>query len=1154
MKLKWILPALCILLSACTSTLTVPAITTEKIPDDIRAQQIKEMEFGMFICWSFSTFSGHEWTPTLDKDTSYFKATGCDTDQWCQTAKEAGMNYILFLSKHHDGFCLWDTATTDKKVTNSPLGIDVLAKLRKSCDKYGIKLALYFSEGDWNWPGAVDGKNGNVGAGINPEIKKAQLKELLTKYGPIEFMWMDHAVGTGGLAHKETVEWVHKFQPNCFVGFNSGQPAGRLCLRERGRPGEIGDVNATKYNKDAEASYAGYLAAEFTYPILPSHKGGADWFYSLPKHDNLCHSAKKLYKDYFGARKYGNIFSINVGPNYEGRLRDIDVKTLHKVGEMIRSAGFRGKIIYPWNATTAIVKAGEKFTVWFDAHAGQNVTNAVLRGPYNSVFIPKVTEQTGSWVYDEVSGNTYNTRITVPVPAGTPEERYDLVLNTSAGQVISQSSVKVVKKYKKDYTIFHISDTHMAQGAKINGHPQILLKISGFVDIANIIGPEMVFITGDVINDSVERFPDPQERADFYYKGHKPGGVKGVHGFNAAAFSAAGNHDFLERSQPRRGQYDVKSKFWNKYHGLQSHHFEYGNTRFMVVNDGWVGFDWGYQLEDHASWLDDVGPGNLRVAAYHKSEVGIMGEWAKKIDLGLAVIGHNHHLAHANPYNLGGKKIQYYADSVREHFHFNLFRVDGNGNYTVVNNEVAVENWEDKTSVLGHRLTLEYAKSNDGTSQTNTATLVNKFDVEFPRARVRFVMPKGAYEVSKGVVEQVIETDVVSVIDVRVELESNSTTLIDIALSSSSDLCPDDPKKTSPGLCGCGVPEGTCAKPALTATNGSGDGNYAPLENAVITADPAPAGQEFDAWVINSGSPSILNVRESTTLLRLGESAAEVTAAYKDLPTVNDAVFVSQVIPELVPGESVTVSITMRNTGTTTWTKDRGYQLGSVGPVDNTAWGLSRVNLSRAESIAPDAEKTFTFNITVPTAEGVYSFQWKMVQEDVEWFGYESNIKSIRVGEGGDYFDDCDTRTGWSSGGSLKLNNIDKKQGSCCLEFTGGGPDEFQKVFPIPYNSGGSAADTVVQFWYYVSDPSKMETSNQVEIGSGGKADFNEYSWTLGGLSAGWNFVSLKISDAAKMGNPDLDTINWFRIYRFKSGTVTTMIDAIEILDPGAGN
>jgi alpha-L-fucosidase len=73
-----------------------------KIDDKVRAEQIKGMKFGMFICWSFSTFSGTEWTPTHDKSANYFKATGCNTDQWCKVAKDAGMNYILFLTKHHD--------------------------------------------------------------------------------------------------------------------------------------------------------------------------------------------------------------------------------------------------------------------------------------------------------------------------------------------------------------------------------------------------------------------------------------------------------------------------------------------------------------------------------------------------------------------------------------------------------------------------------------------------------------------------------------------------------------------------------------------------------------------------------------------------------------------------------------------------------------------------------------------------------------------------------------------------------------------------------------------------------------------------------------------------------------------------------------------
>jgi len=87
-----------------------------------------------------------------------------------------------------------------------------------------------------------------------------------------------------------------------------------------GRPGPVKD----------------FLVGEFTYPILPAHAGGACWFYSLPQHDGLCRSAKSLYRDYVGAVKFGNIFSLDVGPDYQGRLRKIDVETLLDVGQMLK--------------------------------------------------------------------------------------------------------------------------------------------------------------------------------------------------------------------------------------------------------------------------------------------------------------------------------------------------------------------------------------------------------------------------------------------------------------------------------------------------------------------------------------------------------------------------------------------------------------------------------------------------------------------------------------------------------------------------------------------------------------------------------------------------------------------------------------------------
>lgn len=338
---------LMILVSLVCAPVFAQAEVTEKVPDEIRAQQIREMKFGMFICWSLSTFSGYEWTRGVD-DVAFFRATDCDTDQWCRVAKDAGMSYILFLTKHHDGFCLWDTDTTDFKVTNAPLGIDVLARLRASCDKYGLKLALYFSEGDWTWIEGQVPKNGltpgspEYGAkvwrsGEDAALKKAQLKELCTRYGPITFFWMDHAQGMGGLNHAETTAWVLQFQPNCFVGYNHGEPSGRLALRERGTPGELGDAKASKYNKESESTFNGYLVAEFTYPILPHHEGGADWFYSLPTHDQLAYSPEKIYADYLGAVQYGNIFSLNVGPDYAGRIRDSDAHVLAQVGEWIRA-------------------------------------------------------------------------------------------------------------------------------------------------------------------------------------------------------------------------------------------------------------------------------------------------------------------------------------------------------------------------------------------------------------------------------------------------------------------------------------------------------------------------------------------------------------------------------------------------------------------------------------------------------------------------------------------------------------------------------------------------------------------------------------------------------------------------------------------------
>ena len=284
---------------------------------EVRVQALKNLHFGMFVCWSFSTFSNVEWTRGV-KQVDFFNPTGFDPDQWCVAAKDAGMKYILFLTKHHDGFCLWDTQTTERKVTKSPLQVDALKKMREACDRHGLKLALYFSEGDWTWP---DNKN--------TEMKKAQLKELCTQYGPIEYFWLDIAQTDGGLDLAATVQWIKQFQPNCFAGSNGNRPGADL---------HIGEMGAG-FALDDPAKAKGCRAAEFTYPIVGGRKEGLGygrWFYTMPEWDSLVVPAAVIYQDYLDAVKFDNIFALDVAPDRAGKIRDIDLKTLHEVGEMIR--------------------------------------------------------------------------------------------------------------------------------------------------------------------------------------------------------------------------------------------------------------------------------------------------------------------------------------------------------------------------------------------------------------------------------------------------------------------------------------------------------------------------------------------------------------------------------------------------------------------------------------------------------------------------------------------------------------------------------------------------------------------------------------------------------------------------------------------------
>jgi hypothetical protein len=145
--------------------------------------------------------------------------------------------------------------------------------------------------------------------------------------------------------------------------------------------------------------------------------------------------------------------------------------------------------------------------------------------------------------------------------------------------------------------------------------------------------------------------------------------------------------------------------------------------------------------------------------------------------------------------------------------------------------------------------------------------------------------------------------------------------------------------------------------------------------------------------------------------------------------------------------------------------------------------------------------------------------------------------------------DNCDHAAGWNSSSALSENTTDQKEGKACLQADGSGIDEFSKVFG-PSNMDGYQT---LQFWYYVSDVTKMEAENQLELGSGGHPDADEFHWSLSSLVNGWNLINLNMSDAGIDGSPNVSALNWFRLYHVKNGALTTRIDDIHLVGNSNG-
>lgn len=315
-------------------------------PNKYQQEQI-DRKFGMFIHFGINTFNNTEWSDGTLPIESY-SPTAIDADSWIKTAYEAGMNYVVLITKHHDGFCMWDTHTTEYSVNYSPVKTDVVSETARACQKYGIKLGLYYSL--WDRHERCYNNNEEY-----VQFMGKQLAELLDgRYGEIVELWFD------GSWDKPCRDWqldylydlIKRLQPKCQIGVNhtigeyseeKGWPDERYLPRNyqqddpiRMFPSDfrLWDPHMCREDDPKIYTFNGkryYLPFEQT---ICSRKDFS-WFYSDTYEQKPLTDADEIIANFRILDKADNMLVINMPPNYDGKLAEGDVENLMHISKML---------------------------------------------------------------------------------------------------------------------------------------------------------------------------------------------------------------------------------------------------------------------------------------------------------------------------------------------------------------------------------------------------------------------------------------------------------------------------------------------------------------------------------------------------------------------------------------------------------------------------------------------------------------------------------------------------------------------------------------------------------------------------------------------------------------------------------------------------
>ncbi|MCL5098769.1 MAG: alpha-L-fucosidase [Candidatus Omnitrophica bacterium] len=311
-----------------------------------RTQWWRDAKFGMFIHWGiYSVPADGEWhffnhkmqVKDYERYADQFNPVNFNAEKWVQVAKNAGMKYIVITSKHHDGFCMFDTKLTDYCITKAtPFKRDPMKELAAACKKAGIRLCFYHSIMDWHHPDYLPRRPWETetrpadGASLDRYIEymKGELRELLTNYGPIGVLWFD-----GGWEHN--AEQLHSLEVDRMI--RSLQPG--ILINDRNQLPE--DFSTPEQSIPAGAMSGGRLWE--TCMTLNDHWGYARDDHNWKSTEDLVHKLCDI------AHKGGN-FLLNVGPTELGEIPEPSIERLAEVGVWMKvnSAAIYGTTQSPY--------------------------------------------------------------------------------------------------------------------------------------------------------------------------------------------------------------------------------------------------------------------------------------------------------------------------------------------------------------------------------------------------------------------------------------------------------------------------------------------------------------------------------------------------------------------------------------------------------------------------------------------------------------------------------------------------------------------------------------------------------------------------------------------------------------------------------------